>query len=36
VAATPRVTLVDTILKTDLLKKPVYCYTARTVRQTQP
>jgi hypothetical protein len=36
VAATPRVTLVDTILKTDLLKKPAYCYSSRTTYQTQP
>jgi len=32
VAATPRVTLVDTILKTDLLKKPVWAVSARAIR----
>lgn len=31
VAATPRVTLVDTILKTDLLKKPAWAATVRTI-----
>jgi hypothetical protein len=32
VAATPRVTLVDTILKTELLKKPAFAYTLRALR----
>ena len=32
VAATPRVTLVDTILKTELLKKPVWAVSARALR----
>jgi hypothetical protein len=35
-AAVARVSLVDTILKTDLLKKPMFCYTVRSARQTKP
>ena len=31
-AAAPRVTLVDTILKTELLKKPIFAVTTRTIR----
>jgi hypothetical protein len=32
-AAVPRVTLVDTILKTDLLKKPTWAFSARGAAQ---